>query len=144
MKITEIQVSYSSPSRQKHIISKSIECYKVLLASWNLKTIELQEEFKVIYLNRNNEVLGIYHLSKGGNSGTVVDPKLTFSVALKCNASSVVLAHNHPSGNLSPSRADIQITKKMVKGGKLLDIVVLDHIILSKDSYYSFADNGLV
>ena len=88
--------------------------------------------------------LGIYHLSKGGIAGTVVDPKIVFSVALKSAASSLILIHNHPSGNLQPSEADKTITKKLVDAAKLLDINVLDHLIISIESYYSFADEGLL
>ncbi|MCB4800382.1 JAB domain-containing protein, partial [Neotamlana laminarinivorans] len=84
----------------------------------------------------------IYPLSKGGVSGTVVDAKLVFSVALKCNASSIVIAHNHPSGNLKPSEADLRLTKKLKEAGNYLDVKVLDHIILSREGYYSFADES--
>jgi DNA repair protein RadC len=115
-----------------------------LLNSWSKNTIELQEEFKILLLNRANVVLGVYSMSKGGVSGTFVDAKLIFSVALKCNASSIILAHNHPSGNLNPSQADKNITKKLVSAGKYLDVSILDHVIITKDDYYSFADNGLM
>jgi DNA repair protein RadC len=109
-----------------------------------MNTIELQEEFKVLLLNRNHQVLGIYPLSKGGVSGTVVDAKLVFSVALKCNASSIVMAHNHPSGNLKPSEADLKLTKKMKEIGTLMDTPVLDHLIIGENNYLSFADEGLI
>jgi DNA repair protein RadC len=98
----------------------------------------------VLLLNRNNQVLGVYSLSKGGVSGTFVDAKLVFSVALKCNASSIIIAHNHPSENLTPSEADKSLTKKLKRAGKYLDINLIDHVILSKDDYYSFIDNGLI
>jgi DNA repair protein RadC len=104
----------------------------------------LREEFYILLLNRANRIYGYYLLSQGGTSGTVVDPKLIFSIALKCNAHGIILAHNHPSGNTKPSEADIQITKKVKEGGKLLEIDVLDHIILTSDSYLSFADEGLM
>ena len=80
----------------------------------------------------------------GSVSGTVVDPKLVFSVALKSMASFIILGHNHPSGNLKPSNADIDLTKKLKEGGKLLDLLILDHIILSRRGYYSFVDEGLI
>lgn len=144
MEIAEISVSYSSNKNEKTQIKSSKQSYDVLLGCWSKFTIELQEEFKVLLLNRNNQVLGIYSLSKGGVSSTVVDLKLIFSVALKCSASSIIIAHNHPSGNINPSEADIIITKKIRKAGKYLDIVLLDHIILTKDDYYSFSDNGYI
>lgn len=140
--IQEIKVSYTSGNRDKVKITNSKDSYELLLSCWSQKTIELQEEFKILLLNRNHQVLGIYPLSKGGVSGTVVDAKLVFSVALKCNASSIVIAHNHPSGNLKPSEADLRLTKKLKEAGNYLDVKVLDHIILSREGYYSFADES--
>lgn len=144
MKISEINVSYSTGKEKKTKIKNSKQSYDVLLACWNKFTLELQEEFKVLLLNRNNLVLGIYSLSKGGVSSTIVDAKLLFSVALKCNASSIIISHNHPSGNVNPSEADIALTKKIRKAGKYLDIVLLDHIIVTTNGYFSFSDNGYI
>ena len=138
--IQEIKVSYTSGNRDKVKITNSKDSYELLLSCWSQKTIELQEEFKVLLLNRNNQVLGIYPLSKGGVSGTVVDAKLVFSVALKCNASSIIIAHNHPSGNLKPSLADKKVTKKMKSACEMLEINLLDHLIIAGNAYYSFAD----
>ncbi|GAB1858045.1 JAB domain-containing protein [Flavobacteriaceae bacterium MHTCC 0001] len=144
MEISEIKVSYSNINKERFKICNSKQSYEILLACWNKGTIELQEEFKVLLLNRSNQVLGIYPLSKGGVSGTIVDAKLLFSVALKCNASSIIIAHNHPSGNLNPSEADKTITSKLTKAGKYLDITLLDHLIITQKDYYSFVDNGLM
>ncbi|WP_412985627.1 JAB domain-containing protein [Pontimicrobium sp. IMCC45349] len=144
MEISEIKVSYTSINKEKIKITNSQESFNIILDCWNKDIIELQEEFKVLLLNRSNHVLGIYSLSKGGVSGTVVDAKLLFSVALKCNASSIIIVHNHPSGNLNPSTTDKKITNKIKKAGQYLDIVLLDHLIISKDGYYSFSDNGLI
>ena len=141
MKISEINVSYSTGKEKKTKIKNSKQSYDVLLACWNKFTLELQEEFKVLLLNRNNLVLGIYSLSKGGVSSTIVDAKLLFSVALKCNASSIIIAHNHPSGNLTPSESDKSITNKLKKAGQYLDITILDHLIVTKDDFFSFNDN---
>ena len=104
----------------------------------------MQEEMKAILLNRANEVLGIYELSKGGISGTVLDIKLLLSVALKCLASGIALIHNHPSGNLVPSNAGLSITKRIKIACTTVDITLLDHLIISKEDYYSFADNGRI
>jgi len=143
MKLSEIQISYNySNSNIKLTNSRSV--FNLLLENWNHDTIQLLEEFKVLLLNRNNIVLGIYQVSKGGIAGTVVDPKLIFGVALKTVASSIILAHNHPSGNLKPSPEDIRITKKLVEAGKVLDIQVLDHLIITDIGYYSFADEALL
>jgi DNA repair protein RadC len=140
--IKEIKVSYSSGNKDKIKITNSKETYKLFLSCWSLRTIELQEEFKVLLLNRNNQVLGIYPLSKGGVSGVIVDAKLVYSVALKCNASSIIVAHNHPSGNLQPSEADLKMTSKLKEAGAYLDITLLDHLIITRDGYYSFADKS--
>ena len=142
--ICEIKVSYANESKEKSKITGSDIAYRLLLACWNKGTIELQEEFKILLLNRANQVLGVYPVSKGGVSGTVVDPKLVFSVALKCNASSIIMAHNHPSGNLKPSESDIALTKKLVSAGNHLDIKVLDHLIITPEGYYSFMDEGIM
>src|SRR3990170_6054261 len=93
--------------------------------------LELQEEFKIMLLNRYNKVIGIFTVSSGGIAGTVADPKLIFGCALKAAASGIILAHNHPSGNLTASQADIDLTRKFKEAGKLLDIQVLDHIIIT-------------
>jgi len=100
------------------------------------------EEFWMLILNMANKVLKKVRISEGGISGTVVDPKKLFKLALDNNCSSIILGHNHPSGNRTPSDADTAITKKLVSAGTMLDIAVLDHIIIGDDRYYSFADEG--
>jgi len=102
------------------------------------------EEFWVLLLNRANFVIGKHFISKGGQAGTVVDPKIIFKVAIEQNASSIVLAHNHPSGNLTASEADIKITKQLIEAGKILEITVYDHLIISDHSFLSMADEGLI
>jgi DNA repair protein RadC len=89
-------------------------------------------------------VLGIFEVSSGGVTGTVADPKLIFVAALKANACAIVISHNHPSGNLKPSQQDEQLTQKINQAGKFLDIKLLDHIIVTSEGYYSFADEGLI
>ena len=145
-KASEIQLSYRSavkPSMRPKI-SGSEDAYKVLQESWDKSTIELFEQFRVMFVNRSNRVLGLFLVSSGGISGTTVDPKLIFVAALKSGATGLILSHNHPSGNLTPSQADIQLTKKVNDGGKLLDIQLLDHIIVTQDCYFSFADEGIL
>jgi DNA repair protein RadC len=103
------------------------------------------EEFYVLLLNRNNQVLRHQHISSGGVAGTVVDPKMIFRYALEENiCCSIILCHNHPSGNLKPSQADIDLTRKVKEAGKFLEISVLDHLIFTNDSFYSFADEGMI
>ena len=142
--IKEIKLSYSKNEVENIKITDSNSAYKVLINNWDMDTIELQEEFKVLLLNRANHVLGIYPLSKGGVSGTIVDVKLLLASAIKANASGIIIAHNHPSGNLKPSESDIRLTRKINEAAKLLDLNLLDHIIVTKCSYYSFTDSSVV
>ena len=118
MNIPEVRISYSHRNPEPKRVSSSWESYCILKKTWNQDTIDIQEECKVMLLNRANSLLGIYPLSKGGVSGTLVDPKLVFCVALKCKASNIILAHNHPSGNLKPSEMDKHLTKKLILAGK--------------------------
>ena len=137
----EITVNYTS----KHlgpVIHGSRDAYDLMLPNWT--DIEYTESFFIILLNRSNKVLGVCKISIGGLAGTVTDPKKIFQTALKANASSLILTHNHPSGNLSPSKSDNEITKKCVNAGKFLDLLVLDHIIVTRHGYFSFADEGLL
>ena len=142
LNVSEIKVAYSTSNTPKVKIKSGEDAYDVLLSSWNLDTIELQEEFKILLLNRANEVLGIYPLSKGGITGTVVDQRLIFAVALKCNATGIIMCHNHPSGKLLPSEADITLTKSIGKCADLLEINLIDHLIITKNGYYSFSNEG--
>lgn len=102
------------------------------------------EEFWVILLNKANKVIRKCSISEGGVSGTVVDPKKIFKIALDHHASSIILGHNHPSGNIQPSEADKKITKKIRDAGIMLDVAVLDHLIIGDGKYYSFADEGVL
>lgn len=98
----------------------------------------------MMLLNRYNKVIGIFTVSQSGIAGTVADPKIIFRCALNAAASGIILAHNHPSGSVQASQADMDLTKKFGEGGRLLDIQVLDHIIIMSEAYYSFADEGLL
>lgn len=102
------------------------------------------EEFWIVLLNRANKVIKSYRISSGGISGTVADSRVIFKAAIDNLASAIILAHNHPSGNLKPSQADLNLTKKLSESGNILDIPVLDHIIIAENSYFSFADEGLL
>lgn len=144
--VAEIQLSYKpkiKPSDRPKITC-SRDASEILRASWDTGKLELLEQFKILLTNRANKVLGILEISSGGVSGTVADPKLIFASALKAGASGIILSHNHPSGNLNPSQADLDLTRKIKEGGKLLEIQVLDHIILTAENYYSLADEGLL
>ena len=141
MKINEIELKYE-PLKQPYVIRSSQDAFNFLIANWDLNTINIYEEFKIMLLDRSNTVIGFRTISKGGLSGTVVDPKIIFSIALKSLANGIIMAHNHPSGQMKPSRADVVLTKKLVEGSKLLDVAVLDHVIVSNEQFYSFADEG--
>ncbi|WP_300565475.1 JAB domain-containing protein [Flavobacterium sp.] len=143
MEVSEIKVSYSNTNLEKIKVTNSQILFDVIIKQWNLDIIQYQEEVKVVLLNRANIVLGIYEMSKGGISGTVVDIRIILGVALKCNASSIVLVHNHPSGNLNPSEQDKVITKKLKNACELLDLNLLDHLIITNTDYYSCKDNGI-
>ena len=144
--VAEIEIVYRTKVKpsERPKIERSSDIYPLLLSKWNMDLIELQEEFMVLYLNRANKVLGIYHASAGGLTGTVADPKLILGVALKCGAVNIILSHNHPSGCLKPSRADEQLTQKIKQAALYHDIGLLDHIIVTSEGYYSFADEGLL
>ncbi|MEZ5059376.1 MAG: JAB domain-containing protein [Saprospiraceae bacterium] len=144
MNISEIEVSYHPRKLTDTSIGNSVDAYKIFYQLWNKGTMELREDFYVMLLNRANKAIGIFHLSKGGITATVVDIKLLFGVVLKTAAQSIILAHNHPSGNLKPSEADKELTRKIKEASTLLEITVLDHLILTKDGFYSFADDGLL
>ena len=144
-KISEIQISYRPAIGRKPIIVSAYDAFTELKSFYDDSTIGLKESFYVMYLNQSNRVLGVYPLSTGGVTGTIADPRLIFSVALKINAAGIILSHNHPSGNLSPSKADKDLTDKIKEGSKLLDVKLLDHIIVTpENTYYSFADEGLL
>ena len=146
MKVAEVQLSYKTTVKasDRPQIRSSVDAYQVLQENWNYETIEYIEEFKIILLNRANRVLGIVPISIGGTAGTIADPKVIFVAALVCNAASIILVHNHPSSNLKPSEADLQLTEKLRNAGRFLDLPVLEHIILAKDGYLSFSDEGLM
>jgi DNA repair protein RadC len=143
--VAEISLSYNCIlPRNCATIHCSSDAVEVFRCRWDKSRIGFVEEFKILLMNRANRVLGIVNISQGGISGTVADPKLIFAAALKASVSCIIAAHNHPSGNLTPSQADIQLTHKLKEAGKFLDLPVLDHVILTQESYYSFADEGLL
>lgn len=144
--VSDIELVYRTRIRatERPQIVSAHDAYEVFKAVWDEGKLDLLEQFKVLYLNRANRVLALYNVSSGGISGTVADPRLIFSAALKVNCVALILAHNHPSGSLKPSRQDEELTQKIKGAGTLLDIKVLDHLILSSEGYYSFADEGLL
>ncbi|WP_433835670.1 JAB domain-containing protein [Flavobacterium anhuiense] len=142
--VSEIELVYRSKvknSERPHIKS-SQDVYHLLNSSWDQDKIDYFEQFKILFLNHSFKVLGLYEMSSGGITGTIVDLRMIFSAALKANATNIMIAHNHPSGNTNPSEADKHMTAKIRQAGELLDIKLLDHLIITSETYYSFADEG--
>lgn len=124
---------------------KQIKCSGDVAEIFQPLLSDLQhEEFWILFLNRSNKVIERMRLSQGGISGTVTDVRIVMKKAIEYLASGIIVCHNHPSGNLNPSESDTKITQKIKEAGKLMDIQLLDHLIISEKDYYSFADNGLI
>ena len=146
--VSEVELIYKTnikPS-ERIKIEDSKKVYEVLKTVYDYNKIEHKESFYAMYLNRATKILAVILISEGGTSACLVDVKLIFQAALKLNASGIILSHNHPSGQLQPSSADIQITNKVKEAAKLLEMQVIEHIIVTPedDKYYSFADNGQI
>lgn len=143
--IAEIEISYNYnvcySEREK--ITSSNCAYKIGL-EYSKKYIEHYEGFNIILLNNSNQVLGVSKISAGGITSTMVDIRLMFQKLLKANATAFIAFHNHPSGTLKPSEADKTLTQKIKDAGQFLDIKFLDHLIITKSGFYSFADEGLI
>jgi DNA repair protein RadC len=142
-KVAEIEINYKNAVKaaDRIKISGSKDGYELLRQLWSDK-IEYVEEFCVLLLNRANQVLGVTRISQGGTCGTVVDVKCLFQAVLAANASQIIIFHNHPSSNCTPSTSDRLLTSKIKQAGLLLDVALLDHIILTNENYFSFADEG--
>jgi len=145
--LAEINVSYhptKPPAARRISITNSTDAVDVFRQIWNPDTIQLYEEFLVLFLDRKNGIIGFRNIGVGGTAGVVVNIKLIFAIALKVGCSGMILCHNHPSGNLKPSKADMELTKKINEASKFLELKLLDHLILTSDRYYSFADEGQI
>lgn len=144
--VAELSIQYKSKVKPKDRpkVVTAYEAYQVFQKSWDEHTIDLMEEFKVLFLNNGSKVLGICAFSLGGITSTCTDLRLVYATALKLCACGIIICHNHPSGSLNPSNADKQLTERFRQAGKLLDIVLLDHLLISSGGYYSFADKGAI
>jgi len=142
--LAEVKITYSSrvPAADRIKVRCSQDANQALRLIW--PSFEHREYFYIMLLNRANQILGFSQISMGGISGTVTDVRIIFQTAIKANASGLLLAHNHPSSALTPSEADISITRKIKEAGKFLDISVLDHLILCEEGYLSLADDNLM
>ena len=145
-KVCEVKLTYKSKikaSEREKILSAE-NAYKILLSVFDSETIQYKEFFKVILMNRANKVLGVCHISEGGLNETSADIRIIMQAAILGNASAIILAHNHPSGNIQPSMQDDQVTKRVKEIAKLIGINLLDHLIITDETYYSYSENGRI
>ena len=145
-RLAEIRAVYKSRTKagERRPIRgpKDVEGY--LRAIWNKGTLELVEEFVVVCLNGSHQAIGWVKVSSGGFNATAIDPRVIFAIALQTASTAIVVAHNHPSGNREPSEQDKEVTRRLKEAGRLLGIAVLDHVILTRESSFSFTENGLL
>ena len=143
--VATLQISFipSIPFHSNAICSSS-QLAEFIRSCYDPNTLQYAESFYCLYLNRANKVLAVTEISKGGMTGTVADIRTIFALALQCGAVALIISHNHPSSNLRPSVADEKLTKQIKHAAEILNIYLLDHIIITADSYFSFADEGLL
>jgi DNA repair protein RadC len=140
----EITLKYKTGNYKKTKISTSLDAFQVLLELYDDDTVDYKETAYALFLNKANNTIGWMKISEGGTSSTIIDQKIIFATALKCNASSIILSHNHPSGQLRASDEDRKMTERIVSIGFILGIEVLDHVIVCRSGYYSMNDEGLM
>ncbi len=144
--IPEFKISLSMKQKPSELfqVMCATHAAEYVKSIYDADSIDWVESFYCIMLNRSNRVLGFYKVSTGGITGTVADPRVIFQAALLANASSLIISHNHPSGGLKPSKQDEELTHKIKEAGRLLEIRLLDHIIVTSEGHFSFADQGLL
>jgi len=142
--VNEIKLSYTREGNSERLITNSKDAVDVFRAHFDSEEIDYRESFYALYLNQANKVLGIKKISESGISSTLVDIRIIMQAALLCNASCIILAHNHPSGNLKPSADDLKMTQKIKNASEFLHINLLDHFILTSTEYLSFSDEGML
>lgn len=140
----EITLKYKSSGLKKTKITNSQDSYNLFKQMYDGDTLEYCESSIVIYLNRANNSIGWQKISQGGITGTVVDLRMILGTALKCGATGIILSHNHPSGNLLPSGADDKLTKQIKSACEIMEFSLLDHLIITSEGYYSYADQGKI
>lgn len=142
--VNEIKLSYSRKGNYERSISSSVDAVEIFREHFDAEEMDYRESFFALYLNQANKVLGIKKISEYGISSTLVDFRIVMQAARLCNASGIIVAHNHPSGNLKPSSCDIKMTNQINDAAKIMGMPLLDYIILTSDSHMSFADKGLI
>lgn len=143
--VAEIQISYKPAISDKPVIKSALDAYTIMRKYFNLDTIAYKEQLVIMYLNSEGRVIGVYGLSEGGTKYTIVDIKIVFAVALNTASSSFIIAHNHPSGNITPSEADIDLTNRLREAAKLMEMRLLDHLIISPfgNEFLSFESESI-
>jgi DNA repair protein RadC len=142
--LPEITLKLKKGEELKCKIMNSKDAADLFRKVWDNDSLLIYESMLCIFLNRQNNTIGWFKISQGGLSGTMVDNKLILATALKCLASGVIICHNHPSGNLNPSEADTNVTKRLSEACKLMDMQLIDSVILTEETYFSYADEGLI
>lgn len=145
-KIAKIKISYRNKIHPDNriIVKDSKDAYHLLLKSWNKNYIQIVEEAKLLMLDKRNACLGVADLFRGGTASCIIDPKIVLATSLVSGASGIILAHNHPSGNLKPSKSDIDITRTISNGASIVGLRLLDHMIITPHGFYSMLDKGLL
>jgi DNA repair protein RadC len=143
--VAEVQLIYKNKVKtsERKKITMSSQAVEILKPFYD-DVIEYKEVFYCLFLNQANHVLAISKISEGGLNATVVDLKMIFQYALKVNAQGIILSHNHPSGNKAISDADMKITKQIIEAGKIMQVQILDHLIITSEGYTSFQDEGVI
>lgn len=141
--VKEYKLKYTATKKESQTIHNATQAFEIIKEIYDKETSPIFESFYAVYMNNSNKVKGYMKISDGGIACTVVDPKIVLIGALESLSTAIILTHNHPSGNVKPSNEDKELTKKLKSAAKLLDILVVDHIIINDDltNYYSFADN---
>lgn len=142
--VTEVDLVYRNQTNPEECatVTQPDDAYDLFLKTWDMDKIDLQEQFRIMLLDRSHHCLGVSTVATGGIALCLVDLKIVFALALKARASSIILAHNHPSGSKLPSKADEDLTTRFMAAGKILDLPVLDHLIVTRDGFMSFANEG--
>ena len=140
--LPEITLTYKTGEQKKVKITSADDSNKLFRELYDFDTIELNEKSIVLFLNQANNTIGWLLLATGGISGCVIDPRLVLATALKCNATGIIISHNHPSGKVDPSEDDKKLTSKIKDACDIMMIRFIDHIIITVDSFYSFANEG--
>ena len=142
--VGEVKLSYQKKSLETRYVRNAEEAYTILRPTYSDEDIEYRESFKVLLLNQNYKVLGWTTISNGGITETPADIRMILQSALLCNATCIMICHNHPSGSLVPSRDDDRLTEKIRKACEVMRIYLVDHLILTENSYYSYRENGKI